>query len=220
MDLDPGLVEDYFEHRLNDAVVVDEKLALLLLLIDERPGALIMNPDFKDRNILEDFCQEFELEKLYTGGEKSRGLLDKILRRDTRLFKGGFFIAKEEERFEALKSTEGRFYGFSDEGVGSFLGYPEDDVEYFANNVTEGHIERPTNEKAEELVSEGVLKNSELKYLELVSYVPRPEKENILKAVELGKRREEKILAMDEELDIESGAEVLREIFRDPLYMK
>ena len=220
MDLDPGLVEDYFEHRLNDTVVIDEKLALLLLLIDERPGVLIMNPDYRDRNVLEDFCREFKLEKIYTGGERSRGLLDKILRRDTRLFKGGFFIAKDEQRLEKLEETEGRFYSFSDEGVGNFLGYPEDDIEYFAEKVVEGHIERPTNEKAQELVSQGVLKNRELKYLELVSYVPRPVKENILEAVELGKEREEKILKMDEELDIESGAEVLREVFRDPLYMK
>lgn len=220
MDLDSGLVEDYFEHRLNDTVVIDEKLALLLLLIDERPGVLIMNPDYRDRNVLEDFCTEFELEHIYTGGERSRGLIDRILRRDTRLFKGGFFIAKDEKRLEKLQETEGRFYSFSDEGVGNFLGYPEDDIEYFAEKVAEGHIERPTNKKAEELVSEGVLKNRELKYLELVSYVPRPLKENILDAVELGKKREEKILEMDEELGINSGAEVLREVFRDPLYMK
>lgn len=220
MELDPGLVEDYFEHRLTDAVVVDEKLELLLLLIEERPGVLIMNPDYRDRNILQDFCDEFELEFLYTGGEKSRGLLDKILRRDTRLFKGGFFIARDRGRFEKLKETEGRFYGFSDEGVGNFLGYPEDDIEYFSNNVTEGHIERPTNEKAEELVSQGLIKERDLKYLELLSYVPRPVKENILEAVELGKKREEKILEKDEELDIDSGKEVLREVFRDPLYKK
>ncbi|WP_414838347.1 hypothetical protein ACK3SF_02995 [Candidatus Nanosalina sp. VS9-1] len=216
--MEPELVQDYFQHRLNDAVVQDEKLALYLLVIGERPGVLIMNPDMKDRNILEDFCREFDLEYIYTGGEGERGLLDKILRRDSRLFKGGFFIASDGERFEELESTEGRFYGFSDEGVGEFLGYPEDDVEYFASNVVEGHIERPTREKAEELVSEGVIRKKDLKYLELVSYVPRPEEENIVEAVELGKKREEKILEIDEDLGIDTGAKILGQIFNDPLY--
>ncbi len=218
MELQKKPVETYFTEKLDDHVVIDEKLALLLLLLEERPGVLVMNPELDDRKILKQFAQEFDLEHLYTGGEGERGLKDKLLHEDSRMFKGGFFITDEKERFRILKESEGRFYGFSDRAVGRFLGYPEDDTEYFAENVVEGHIERPTREKAEELVSEGVLKKSDLKYLELVSYVPRPRKENIVKAVETGKKREQKILEIDDELGLEVGKNILREIFRDPLY--
>jgi len=218
MEIRKELLEK-FDKLIQDSVVVDEKLALYLLIIDERPGVLIMDPDFDDRKKLKDFCREYDLELHYTGGEGKRGLKDKLLRTDSRMFKGGFFITREEERFRKLKASDGRFYGFSDEGVGKFLGYPEDDIDYFSGNVTEGHIEKPTREKAEELRSEGVIRKEDLKYLELVSYVPRPEKENIIKAIETGKHRHEKIEEVDQKYGVDTGKKLLREVFRDPLYL-
>lgn len=218
MEVDGSYIEEYFAEKLDDRVVQDEKLALLLLVLDERPGVLIMNPDLEDRKTLKMMCQDFDLEFLYTGGDKRRGLKDRLKSSDSRLFKGGFFIASESQRFSVLKDSEGRFYGFSDRAVGEFLGYPEDDITYFADNVVEGHIERPTRKKAEELVSRRVLKAKDLKYLELVSYVPRPEEENIVQAVETGREREEKILEMDENKGTDVGKEILSQVFRQPLY--
>lgn len=208
-----------FGNKIEDSVVIGEKLALYLLVIEERPGVLIMDPDFNDRKKLKQFCREYDLEFHYTGGEGKRGLKDKLLRTDSRMFKGGFFIAREKERFQKLKRSKGRFYGFSDEGVGEFLGYPEDDIKYFSGNVTDGHIEKPTREKAEKLVSNRVIKKDDLKYLELVSYVPRPERENIVRAIETGEERHRKIEDIDQKYGVKTGKNLLREVFRDPLYL-
>ena len=216
MDVPKDRLEKFHE-KVGQSTVIDEEVALYLLLIDERPGVLVMDPDLDDRKKLKNFCREYDLSYHYTGGEGERGLKDKILRTDSRLFKGGFFIAKDEKRFEMLKSSEGRFYGFSDEAVGKFLGYPEDDIKYFSGNVTDGHIENPTREKADELRSQGKIKEKDLKFLELVDYVPRPEEENILKAINTGKNRHEKIKKIDEKYEINTGEEILRKLFRSPL---
>ena len=218
MEIRKELLEK-FEDLIGDSVVVDEKLALYLLIIDERPGVLIMDPDFDDRKKLKDFCREYDLEFHYTGGEGKRGLKDRLLGTDSRMFKGGFFICREKDQIKKLKQSEGRFYGFSDQGVGDFLGYPEDDIEYFSGNVTKGHIEKPTRDKAEELVSDKTIRKDDLKYLELVSYVPRPEKENILEAIETGKHRHEKIEEIDKKYEVKTGKKLLRKLFRDPLYL-
>lgn len=217
MDLDKTLLEKYFTDKLPERIPSNECFELLLVLTEERPGALIMSPDFKDRKLLRKFCEDLNLE-YFEVEEKHRSLLDRALRRDTRMFKGGFFVARNQERFNILKKSKGRFYGFSDKAVGKFLGYPEDDADYFAERAAEGKVWDETEEKIDELIEKGDLQRNELKYLEFTSYVPRPEKSNIIKAVEKGKQRENTLLELDNQLGIEIGENYLAEQVGQTVY--
>lgn len=208
MDLEKPLLEKYFAKKLPERITPNECFALLLVVISQKPGALVMSPDFRDRNLLRSFCEDFDLEYLEIESEE-RSLIDRFLRRDTRMLKGGFFVARDKESFEILKQSEGRFYGFSDKAVGKFLGFPEDDTDYFAERTKNEDIWKETEKVIEELIEEDKLKRSEKKYFELINYVPRPKKSNVLQAVEKGKQREKAVLEFDKEFETEIGKNYL-----------
>lgn len=193
---DSGPLEHYFAEELPDRFPTDECLDMLMVVIGERPGALVMGPSFKDRRVLEEFCNTFELSFLDMEGEK-RSWLDRIFRRDTRVFRGGFFISREDERLGIIENSEGDFYGSSEKAVGEFLGYPKEDVEYYTEKRQQTP-ERNFRQKVEDFV-EGNNLNLDLKYLNLASYVPKPEEENIRRAIRKGKEKEEKLLELEEE---------------------
>ncbi len=217
MELEKSLLEEYLAKKLPERISSNECFSLLLLVISQKAGALVMSPDFRDRKLLRKFCEDFDLE--YREVEKhKRSLIDRLLRRDTRMLKGGFFVARDKDRFEILKKSEGGFYGFSDSSVGKFLGYPEEDSEYFAEKTAEGDVWDETEEIIEELIEEDKLKRSEIKYFELISYVPGPEKTNVLKAVEEGKQREKAVLEFDEKFDTEIGERYIAEMVRQSNY--
>lgn len=170
-----------------------------------------MSPDYRDRNLLRSFCEDFELEYLEVESQE-RSLVDRFLRRDTRMLKGGFFVAKDRDSFEILKKSEGRLYGFSDRAVGKFLGYPEDDTDYFSERTTNGDIWKETEKVIEELIEEDKLQQSDIKYFELINYVPRPKRSNVLQAVKNGKQKEKAVLEFDKKFETEIGKNYLEKI--------
>jgi len=179
-----------------------ETLDLFLVILEERPACLIMDPDKGEREKLAEFCREFDLE-----------FREQSSKNESLLSSSGFFISCDEERFQKLQDSEGRFYGFSDRDVGDFLGFPEDDIEFFAENVEEGPVEVKTREITEKMVRENLISQEDAKYVNLVTYVPRPCEENVLEAVEQGKRFENKILEFDAKSDSSIGKRVLEEFY-------
>ena len=208
MDLDISNLEGYFFDKLTEILSLHERFELLLVLTEERPGALIMSPDFKDRKILRSFCEDFSLYSLDVKGQE-RSKLDRLLQKDSRTFKGGFFITSNKQRLENLKYSDGDFYGFSDKSVGKFLGYPEEDIKYFEEREVEGKVGSETEEIIEDMIEEGEINQEDVKYLELTSYLPKPEKSNILLAIQKGKEREKSLLELDKKFNTNIGSKNL-----------
>jgi hypothetical protein len=154
-------------------------------------------------------CDELDLAYRITGG-RERSLLDKILRRDTRMFKDGFFIARDEKALKRLEESDGKFYGFSDRGVGEFLGYPRESTIYYQESrkpATE-----KSEEKLEELEEKGKISEKDKEYLALISYVPRPEEVSIMRAVKIGEMREKKLKELDKDLETGIGEKYIEEM--------
>ena len=208
MTYKPKELEKYFMKFLPEKIGYDHAYDILMMLTGEKPGSLVMSPDVEQRKALEEMCEQLDLSYKVTGG-RQRSLLDKLLRRDTRLFKDGFFIARDEKALERLEQSEGKFYGYSDKGVGEFLGYPRESTIYY--DSTEPST-KASEKKIKELEKEGKLEEDEMKFLKLVSYVPRPEEENILRAVKIGEMREKKLKELDKDLETSIGEKYLEKM--------
>lgn len=202
-------LEKYFMKYLPDKIGYNHAYDILMMLTGEKPGSLVMSPDVEQRKALEEMCEQLDLSYKITGGRK-RSLLDKLLRRDTRLFKDGFFIARDEKALERLEQSEGKFYGYSDKGVGEFLGYPRESTIYYENSTDPAT--KASEKKIEELETEEKLEKDEINLLNLVSYVPRPEEENILRAVKIGEMREKKLKELDKDLETSIGEKYLEKM--------
>ena len=180
--------KEFLEQRLRERITVEEVLDILFLVLGEKPGALIMQADVKTRKVLEEFCTEFDVEMKVVEGQE-RSLLDRVLGRDTRFMKDSIFLARNQERFEILEESDGDFCGFSDRAVGEFLGYPESAVDYYENKTKGEPAGMEVEKKIEQMIQEDRIDDDAKKYLEMISYLPNPEEENIMDAVEEGKRR-------------------------------
>jgi len=163
---------EYFEQNLPYRDAID----LMLVFLDERPACLVMDPEEEKLERIQDFCEKFGFHVKIRESKESSDLA-----------KTGVFVSREGKRFELLEDSEGRFYGFSDRKVGEFLGFPEGDIDYFVENVTKGHVEARTREKARELTSEGLISREDVKFVELVTYVAKPSEKCVVQAVERGK---------------------------------
>lgn len=196
---------DKIEEHISDFLELlphRETVDLFLVVLEERPSCLVMDPDDEEKRKLERFCDDLDLS--FLEAEDSEGSM---------LSDSGFFIAQDRERLDLLKGSDGRFYGFSDLDVGDFLGFPEDDIDYFAENIGDGPLEPETREAIEELVVEGEIDSSEAKLVHLTTYVPRPEESNIKEALSRGKAYREALLDFDEENDTELGSRVMDAFF-------
>ncbi len=179
--------------ELDESVNIEEKTALIFLLKDTKPGAVIMG--VSEGSKIYEFAEEFDLETLKVEGE-NRSLLNRLLGRDNRFQKDTLFLAQDDKQFDILEDEDPGFAGFTDESVGRFLGYPDNAVEYYSSCDAPGHSFR-------EEVKEQDFEESDLKYLNLVFYVPTPEEEYIKDAVEEGKRRAEKLKEISDESGID-----------------
>ncbi len=190
--------QKFFLEKLPESFSWRECYELYLLVEEERPGALIMDPGSEDLELLKDFADSFDL---YFAVKSS----------DRGLSKQGFFATRDRERLEMLES-EGRFYGLSDRSVGNFLGYPETSIDYFEDNIGGKPIEQEVREKLSELVEKGVVEKEEVNVLETVCFVPAARKKSILEALELGEERMERL----EKSQI--GSKLVEKLLQNPIY--
>jgi hypothetical protein len=178
-----------------------ETLDLLMMLQSTRPGCLIMDPNESVKNRLQKFCKQnnypFEQKKDNT----------------SKLGKKGFFITDERERLEIINRGTGRFYGASDKKVGKFLGFPEESISYFNQNIEQGPIEPQARQKRKQLVKQGVITEEEADISKIVSYVPKPSEKSILKAVKRGKTHIRNLKAFDQNTDSKIGTRAIENFY-------
>ncbi len=192
--------------RLSDRQALD----LILVVAGSRPACLIMDPDPNLKRNLEKFCRlaglHFRVEE-----DSSEGLGKK-----------GFLISRREDRLEQLENSTGRFYGMSDTHVGSFLGFPEDDVDYFHEKISRGPVEPETRKVKQKMLSKGKISTEEAKISEIVSYVPEPSEEGVNRAMRKGKSYIQDLRKFDDDHDTEICSITLENFlgipvsFRDP----
>ena len=190
-------IEKYFLQILPEIFPSDECRGLLTLVAGERSGVLLMSVKEEDEELVKNFCDDFGLELEFMG--ERNDLLDP-----------GAFITSDPDRLAVLEDSYGNFYGCSDEAVGKFLGYPEEAVEFYSEAEIPGEEYR---KKVTYLHNNGVLGDEDLKYLQLLDYVPFPKKENILQAVEEGKRKKKKLERFDEDNNTRVAEMYLTELF-------
>lgn len=204
-------MEEAFQD-LERIFTLDNCLALLLLREGEKPGVLVMSANQGQKEKIEEISETRGWSWRVYGGSLERESFIESLKKflgfstndpfDT----AGIFVARSEERFQILEESSGGFYEVSEEAVGEFLGYDRDAVEFYTD-LDEGETAtEPYEERVDEMLESGELDEEDLKFLELVFYVPVPEKVKILEAVELGRTRWELLSSTDE------GTEYLEEL--------
>lgn len=198
--VDNSDLEKYFLQILPEIFPSDECRALISLVAGDRSGVLLMSVQEEDEDVVETFCDDFNLSVRFMGERND-------------LFDPGAFITNDEERFKVLDDSHGKFYTCTDEAVGKFLGYPDNAVKYYAESDDDEVPGKDYQEKCLELYQEGELTEEDLQHLQLVDYVPRPEKENILDVVEKGKIKEKKLKAFDRENNTRVAEIYLQELF-------
>jgi hypothetical protein len=211
---DEGLLEKYFLREFPGRIMDEEAYHLLLLVMGVKPGALVMSADKPQRELLEKFCRDSGLEMKVVEGE-DRSFIDRLLGRDSIMFRDSIYIAREEERFDILERSDGKFNGFTEDAVGKFLGYPDQAVEFYrGEDVPARRFEEFIGEDVEESQE---ITDEELEYLKLLGYLPRPEIDNIRRAISKGESREKKLLELDEELNSDLGHRYLEKMKDKPI---
>lgn len=192
-------------HNLISLLSDREALDMMLMLESTRPACLIMDPSDEACEYLINLCNTEELcFRQETGGKSN-------------LSKKGFFIAKDESRMHLIESEDGRFYGLSDKKVGEFLGFPKESIEYFQDKIQDGPIEPELRSKIDEMISNGEISQKQAKISKIVSYVPKPCKENILKAVEHGKTHVRNLNEFDSRENCNIGSQVLENFYNNSM---
>lgn len=204
--------QEFFEERLPAVLEDGSSYPLLLVALGEKPAALSMNVNHEQIEVLEEFCEEFNLHLRIYEGRMSKP--DTAVGQNPSFNQKGAFIAKNPERFKILENSEGRFYGASDEAVGKFLDFPEKAIRFFNSTEQPGLESRKEIQRMKQ--KEEI--NSDLKYLNLITHIPAPEKESVEKAVETGKKREKLLEQFDKEMDTEIGRKYLNRRFGNNLY--
>jgi len=232
-NFDSDKLEEYLLEDATDHMPISEAFDLFLLVIGEKPGASVtihfqrLSNDFK--KFVEDFSEEFGL--YYLMEKDEQGSQEENFSGNT------VFFTNQKDRLEKVKPVGEA----STTDIGLFLGYPGDAVESFESstgfteaykkfeeearkeNVSEDEaleiLENASSksygelfqEKLEELKENETIDSKDLKYLELVSYVPEIEESSVLEAIKEGKRREKSLKKLDEK-GFSIGEKFLRKI--------
>ncbi len=160
--------------EMPEVLNLGQSISMLLLLEDEKPGVLIMSADDTQRAFLEAFCNKFGCSRMETEGIKNPGV----------------FISKNSERFRILKQSSGGFYSAEESAVGKFLGYEKKAREYYEEMNEKGELARKEFEKKlKELEQNGEVPEGYENYLELIAYIPYPDKQHITQAIKEGEKR-------------------------------
>lgn len=194
-------IEEYFGY-FRDELPSRDVLDLLLLTIGSRKSCLVMNTDSEEVGKLKEYCREMNLHCRVEDGE-------------SRISGKSVFISREKERLDLLEKDDGRFCGFRDADVGKFLGFPEEDSDYFSQNIQNGQIEPEVRDKLDEMIADGEAKEQDREFVEISSYVPKPDEENIQKCIKRGKKHREAISKFDDEKGADLGRKVLDEFLRN-----
>jgi len=175
-----------------------EMLDFLLVITSCRPACLIMDPEDGELDLIESFCKDLDFETSLFHDKGSSMLGSK-----------GLFIYRDKSRFHLIENSFGRFYGLDDRDVGDFLGFPEEDIMYFHDQIKESPVEPETREKIDSMKKEGLLTSDEAKIVGLVSYVPKPSQKAVLRALESSKSYLESIDRFDEQNGTEFGKNIV-----------
>jgi hypothetical protein len=160
--------------EMPEVLNLGQSISMLLLLEDEKPGVLIMSADDTQRAFTEAFCDKFGCSRMETEGIKNPGV----------------FISKNSERFKILNQSSGGFYGAEESAVGKFLGYEKKAREYYEEMNEKGELARKEFEKKlKELEQNGEVPEGYENYLELIAYIPYPDKRHITQAIKEGEKR-------------------------------
>lgn len=206
------MIEEYFDGRLDAKIEDSSDYPMLLMAIGEKEAALTMNADKGQIEVLREFAEVFDLcLKVYEGRtskpEKPGAEIPSFDQK-------GVFLATEEDRFDILENSEGRFYGFSDKAVGKFLGFPESSIKFFKSTEQPGLESR---KKIKELKEKKEF-NGDLKYLNLTTYIPAPDREAVEKAIQKGVSREKALFKIDEENNLDIGKKYLDSRLENSFY--
>ena len=205
-------LEKYFEDKLAKVIEDSSDFPMLLMVLGDKEAALTMNADEEQTKLLKEFAEAFDLDiRVYEGRESKP---DKPGAENPSFNQKGVFLAVNEERFDILESSEGRFYGFSDEAVGEFLGFPESSIKFFNSTEQPGLESRKRINK----MKKDEKFDGDLKYLNLTTYIPAPDRESIEEAIEKGVKREKALNRLDEENNVEIGHRYLEDRFSKSFY--
>ena len=180
--------------ELSDREILD----FLLVITSCRPACLIMDPEGKELDLIESFCNDLDFE---TSVHHDKG--------SSMLGSKGLFVYRDNERDKLLEDSNGRFYSLDDRDVGDFLGFPKEDTEYFHNQIKDSPVEPETREKIDSMRKKGLISSREAKIVQLVSYVPKPSEEGVLRALENSKDYLEIIERFDYQNNTEFGKNVV-----------
>lgn len=174
---------------------------IMMVYLNEKPGALVMDPNFGEIRTLKKSTSKLNLKYHYTDEESIKQFIKQTLFSDT-METGGFFIYKNKDSLSKLeKSEDDGFYGFTEKSVGIFLGYPKESAEYYVEtNQMTNLVKEETEEKLKKLLKNEELSKEEVEYLKYVSYIPKPSEKEIKKAIEIGKNYSEALDEFDSEL--------------------
>jgi len=201
---------EFFDQRLDELLDDGSEYPVFLVTIGEKKAAVTMNVSKEQIEILKELCSRFDLS--YRIGEGRKSKPSKTTGEKTERKQRAFFVSNDESYFEVLE--EGRFYGFSDRSVGKLLGFPEKSVRFFVENEQPAMKSRKTISKMREDGTFG----EDLKYLNLVTFIPSPDRKEIEKAIEKGRHRREKLEEFDEKTGLELGKKFIEQRTSRNLY--
>lgn len=198
-------LEKWFDGRIQQVLEDGSEYPIFLVAIGEKPGALTMNVDREQEEVLRKLSEELDLSIKVSEGRVSKPGVNVGSRPEHN--QRCAFIAQNSERFEILEESDGRFYGFSDRAVGEFLGFPDSAISFFSEHEQPGMISKKGIENEE---MEG--KN----FLGLTTFIPDPER--LEEAIEIGRERKKALEQFDEKKDAATGRQFIRKRTEDSMY--
>ena len=194
--VDSEKLEKYLTEDLKMKFDLPSRLSLFFMTTGEKPGARIMFVDESKKQVIEDFCEDLELN----------------YRNMSTDFHEKYFISISETTFHVLDKIDENQPYHTKTSQGEFLGYPEDAIKYFTENRETDQRTR-FNKVVDELVDDGEIDEENLFLLDLILYIPEPTRVGVKDALENGEKRKELMKQYDIKEDSKIGKKLLEEVF-------
>lgn len=194
--VDSEKLEKYLTEDLKMKFDLPSRLSLFFMTTGEKPGARIMFVDESKKQVIEDFCEDLELN----------------YRNMSTDFHEKYFISISETTFHVLDKIDENQPYHTKTSQGEFLGYPEDAIKYFTENRETDQRTR-FNKVVDELVDDGEIDEENLFLLDLILYIPEPTRVGVKDALENGEKRKELMKQYDRKEDSKIGKKLLEEVF-------